>query len=297
MTDSKTTGRRLPDLAGIFRAQLALAIAGRRWGIAVALTYVLTQTIALALAGIILGVSVSSGEGETVVALGTRISQMKELGSEQLLDEGIASVIFAAGALAVWGFFWPFRVWRGEVPSRRGYHWAMPVDRMTHDLLRVAGGAVSLLVLEFSVISVALVTSALAGHTTQFAELTPFFWFSAFAAPTVLYLFVSAALVRAEHPAGWVWGVLGGIFLVWTLVEVTGLGFTTAAFRPLFVGRFGLVSALVGPVWRETILGAVPTGGSWLVGWAIWAALALAAVLLAARSGRRLDAAARPTAS
>lgn len=294
---SDTNRSPLPSLTGIFRAQLVLAVAGRRWGIAVALTYVLGQTIALATAGMILGLAISSGEGETLVALGTRLSQIEELGPGHLLDEGIASLMFAAAALAVWGFFWPFRVWRGEVPSRRGYHWAMPIDRMTHDLLRVAGGAVWLLVLALCVVSVALVASALAGHAGRFAELTPFFWFSVFAAPMLLYLFVSAALVRAEHPAGWVWGTLGGIFLVWTLVEVAGLGFPADAFGPLFVGRYGLLVALVGPVWRETVIGAVPTGGGWLVGWTIWAALALTAVLIAARSGRRLDAAARPTAS
>jgi hypothetical protein len=49
------------------------------------------------------------------------------------------------GYLLILGAIWPLVVWRGEPWGERDYRWSLPVSRHSHDLIRVAAGAVWLM--------------------------------------------------------------------------------------------------------------------------------------------------------
>ena len=105
-------------------------------------------------------------------------------------------------------------VWHKHGTSWRGYHWAMPVDRKTQDLARVAMGGVWLLV----VIAVTLVLAApfaLARHGTELInERTAWMWLSFFTGPLTIYLFCSLAALRSASPVAWIVGVSAGMIVM-----------------------------------------------------------------------------------
>lgn len=268
-----------PSASKVFGAQLSLAAAPPRTGLAVAFALVLSQTVFLAAAGIVFGLRISVDGAATTIELGAAIAELAP-GEGVPVDEGVAALLFAAAASAVWGFFFPFRVWRGEVPSRRGYHWAMPVERRLHDLLRTAAGAVWLEAIVVAVLATAAGTAFVSGHAGELAGLSAWVWGSALLAPLLLYLAVSIALVRCEHPAGWVWGTLGCLFLLWT--TATRLEAIQQLLWHAALGPVGLVSALAGPVLGETCA-ELPTGTTWLLAWLLWTAVATAGLWAAAK--------------
>src|SRR5688572_30992088 len=66
------------------------------------------------------------------------------------MDPRISRLPFPADYLPLTGLLlgaiaWPPLVWRGQGPLRRNYHRTLPVDHLTHDLLKVAAGAISLM--------------------------------------------------------------------------------------------------------------------------------------------------------
>jgi hypothetical protein len=277
------SARPLPRLGAVVRAQLTLVAAPPRRGLAVALGLVLLQIVFLAAAGLIFGIHVQVGSG------GTTHFGWARLGDLELafpFDEGLAAVFAAFVASAVWGLFWPFRVWREETPSRRGYHWAMPVDRRAHDLARVAAGAAWLLAIALLLVGAAVAAAALSGHATHFATLAPAAWLAPFTASLILYLLASIAAVRAKRPAAWVWGSLGAFGFAWTLAEALRLAPVTALLRALAGGRLGLAAAF-GAGLPEAVLAEPVSLGRWALATLLWLAVGAAGVWAAAASRPR----------
>lgn len=280
--------RSRPSASSVFRAQLALAAAPPRVFPAVVLFVVLAQTFLLALAGRVIALGITfDGEG-VEVALGASIDHLARGVTSLPVDEGTAALLFAAGAALAWGLFLPFHLWRGEVPSRRGYHWTMPVAHRQHDLLRVAAGAVWLLAIVAALLATAVATAALAGHGGGLGALSAWVWPSVLLGPLVPYLAVSVALVRAEHPAAWVWGTLGVGFMLWTVATAARIEPIRALLRYGVAGSLGLLRALAGPVLGETVA-PFSTGPQWLLAWLAWTALSGACLWVVAhgRSRRR----------
>ena len=190
-------------------------------------------------------------------------------------------------AAFLWAFFWPFRVWRQEPPQKRGYHWAMPIERRLHDLLRVAAGLALLPVIVAIFAVVAVATAAMSGHTAVFPSWGGLFWLDLFAAPLVIYLLVSIPVVGSRHPVAWLWGTVGVCAALVSLLQAVGLIGLLAPVAHLFLGRFGLFTTLGGPIVSEIAgRGSYPVG-PWSLAWLCWLAFAAAGVWLAASRRHR----------
>ena len=283
---ARTTTRRPPALAAVARAQVRLILDRRRRGMMVALAIVLAQVLAAASGGILFGITIQSGHDQPAQILFSKVSDFSdELGFE--FDEGAAGVAVAGIAAFLWAFFWPFRVWRAESPRRRGYHWAMPVDRRTHDLVRVAAGLVLLPVLEALFVALAVATAALFGNAEVFSGWGGQFWLNLFAAPPLIYLLTSIPVVGSRHPAAWLWGTLGAGAALFSLLQAFGLLGLLAPAREALLGRFGLVTILGGNLVSEIAGRGSHPAGPWALAWLVWMVLATAGVWLAASRRHR----------
>lgn len=280
------TGRRLPALGAVARAQAGLILRRRKRPLIVAVAIVVAQIFAAASGGILFGITIRSGPDQPSRIMFSKVSDFAdELGFP--FDEGAAGVAVAAVAAFVWAFFWPFRVWREERPQRRGYHWAMPVDRRTHDLLRVAAGLALLPVLVAAFVALALVTALVFGHTAVFPAWGGLFWLDLFAAPLVIYLLVSIPVVGSRNSAAWLWGTLGVCAGLISLLHAFGMASLIAPLRAVALGSAGLFTTLGGPLVAEIAGRGSPPAGPWVLAWLFWLALAAAGVWLAASRRHR----------
>jgi hypothetical protein len=217
--------------------------------------------------------------------------------------------------LAMIALFTPAEVWRGEQPSRRGYFWAMPVDRTRHTLLRVLGGwawlmaAVAVFLLWMAAASWATgstfslgepqVPLPLSGTTQQtaadyaiHAPLPAWRWLVPFAATTTLYLLGSIIPLASNYP--WRW--YGGIALASLLVVALGSDWSERVLHLLVPGPFGLQTLLTGGGAQASAGASVeaqmhampyaPAPGRWLSATALWMGAGLIGVLIAARRHR-----------
>jgi hypothetical protein len=240
-----------PSITDVFRAQLRLAAPFRRAGFWVASVYVLAQTFALAAFGTVFGVSVYVRGEETTISLATGVSELTDFTHASGAAEPlVAALVFAAVCLSVWALVWPFRIWRGERPSRRDYHRSMPVDRRLHDLIRVASGGLWLLGIEVVVVLTAVSAAAMPGRGGVLPGIGPLVWASLILGPMILYLAGSAVLIRSEHPAAWVVGGILALLLSGSLAQMVGAGLGRAVDGIAF-GPSGLLTVLFGPVWFE----------------------------------------------
>ena len=278
--------RRLPPRAAVWRAQLRLILGRRPRPMWIALTIVLAQIFAAAAGGILFGITIQSGHGQPARILFSKVSDFAgDLAFA--IDEGAVAVAVAGVAAFVWAFFWPFRVWRAEKPQRRGYHWAMPVDRRTHDLLRVGAGLALLPVVTAIFALLAVGVAWIFGNTAVFPGWGGLFWVTLFASPPVIYLLVSIPAVGSRHPSAWLWGTLGAGAALVSLLQAFGLLGLLAPFLVLFLGRFGLLSTLGGPLVSEIAGWGSYPAGSWALAWLCWLALATAGVWVAASRRHR----------
>ena len=106
-------------------------------------------------------------------------------------------------------FLLPFGVWQGEDPSRRTYHWMMPVARHTHTLTRVLAGWVWLMAATFVYlvvgIVIVLITQRITGEPQSYGpSFAAWEWLVPFTVGTVVYMFVSAAAVGSRQPIAWI---------------------------------------------------------------------------------------------
>lgn len=280
------TARRLPAIGAVARAQMRLILGRRPRPMYVAMAIVAAQIIAASSGGILFGITIQSGHDQPTRILFSKVSDFAdELGFA--FDEGAAGVAVTAVAAFIWAFFWPYRVWREERPQRRGYHWAMPVERRTHDLLRVGAGLALLPILVAAFVLLALVTATVFGHTAVFPGWGALFWIDLFAAPLVIYLLLSIPLVGCRHPAAWLWGTLGACAGLYSLLHAFGLARLTAPIEAVLLGPGGLFATLGGPLVAEIAGWEGPPAGLWALAWLFWLALAAAGVWLAASRRHR----------
>jgi hypothetical protein len=154
--------------------------------------------------------------------------------------------------LCVVGAAWGVMIWQNEAPSRRGYHWAMPVRRDQHDLLRVLAGAGVLLAGLAALLGIATIMALAGGYGAQLARLAPGVWLSFFAGPLIAYLLFSALAVATDHPVRW--GLLYIAGHIFATEYCARMGVCTPGSRLATVMRtfFGFASAIGGYVRHET---------------------------------------------
>lgn len=173
------------------------------------------------------------------------------------------------------GFFIPFVLWKGDEHAQNGYFWALPIDRTTHALTRLAAGWTWLIAF-VTVVFVLELTLYVTGGGRLNAEETlrvlpaaasqvvgrvdpaslqtirwtprPFLWLVPFSAATGVYALASALAVATRRPLRWAIAplvALGSIFVLGDIGRVPWMERTPQhILQPLLFGRYGLDALL-----------------------------------------------------
>jgi hypothetical protein len=192
--------------------------------------------------------------------------------------------ILALGLLVGGG--WGFIVWRDEGPSRRLYHWSMPVDTAAHDLMRVLAGAMVLLGAIVLFCGVAAIAASLRGGDAAPGVAGPGVWLVYLTGPLTMYLLASVLGVALDRPFEWAFLLNAGLLVVVLLGSTLDIAMIPRVLHALGDGGAGLGTALTGGL---RLAGAGTPG---LLGWlgaaVLWLGISAAAVCGAAawRRGR-----------
>jgi hypothetical protein len=129
--------------------------------------------------------------------------------------------LLAAIFAVVLGSVWPLIVWHAETPGRRLYHWSLPVTRAAHDLMRVATGALYLVV----ICAVFGATAAISdGTLAGFTARGPQAWSSFFLVPLILYFVVTPLALWSEYAiTRWTLGSSVAFAVVAVVLELQGV--------------------------------------------------------------------------
>ena len=211
------------------------------------------------------------------------------------MDPRVARLPFPADYLPLTGLLlgavaWPPLVWRGQGPLRRSYHRALPVDQLTHDLLKVSAGAISLMI-GVAVVLLPLLVAAglspvLSGLLTRPSWLL---WLNFFTGPLIIYLLVSCVPMLTDRPLEWLLGLIAGFAGLTFLADSYGLVPIEGLIDILMGEPIGLVYALHGAYAEQPWLhyanlgrsGEVPHYGAWITATILWLGAGFFAVVLA----------------
>lgn len=241
-----------------------------------------------------------------LIGLGVVMAAVVFMGlSLVFLDDGVLDYPRELGFLVpLAAFAVPFRLWRGQRLFDRSELWTLPVERQKHALLRIAAGAVWMLLLIAGVVAVfnllALISDGAAvgqGHRILLAPEVapiigpdaPWLWAAPFGSGLVSYLLASSLVVGLRHPLRWSAGLIAAGFLLAGISGEIGLRSAMSSMvhgalgtDRLATGGFstfeGQVQAAGG---AAAVLGSPPTALGWAVALVFWLGLGLAAVALA----------------
>jgi hypothetical protein len=201
-----------------------------------------------------------------------------------------------ASIMAIVALVMPFFVWRSEEPRRRFYHWAMPVRRSTHTLIKAAAGWVWLMAVAVLYLAAVFMLQAGLQHINgdtapRWAHsAAPWEWLVPFGAATVMYLLVSAALIGSNMAVAWIVGVCA----VYVIPLVFALNYhydrLYHALDSIATGWYGFDAAAFGTLTPHMGFPYGPQPPSlsrWLVASALWMGIGL--VLVVAVSLRHRD--------
>lgn len=227
-------------------------------------------------------------DGAPQDSAGSREQAAQESGDGVLLvvKPAAAALAFCFLALFAVGLSWPARVWRGEPPAGRDYHWSLPVERRTHDLLRVAAGAVWLFALTLLLGTLTALTALIYGNAVPLAGLSAPVWIELMLAPQLIYLLASALWARFDHPAAVLWGSSGALAVATGLAAQYQVPLLGTLLPGIFLGPWGLLNALAGPAYSELVRGT-PANWNWALTCALWLVVAGTALFWATTPGRR----------
>ncbi|MDQ2889442.1 MAG: hypothetical protein M3R65_02665 [Gemmatimonadota bacterium] len=195
--------------------------------------------------------------------------------------------------LILLALLYPFAVWKNEDPARRAYHWAMPIARGPHTLLKVAAGwawlMIAVAVYLLFIIVVGALLSLIRGDAFALGTASGWEWLAAFTAPTLMFLLASIAVIGSDHAWRWIAGTYFGYWIVVGLLFAFGMPEVSQALGAIVNGTYGLNAALVGAshegqrgltvgVTRETMNSFRMS--AWIVAMPLWALGAAVAVVL-----------------
>lgn len=216
-----------------------------------------------------------------VIAANGQIDPWTLLGIS-FIPVGIAGLLLTFGLP---GLFIPFGVWRSEDPARRSYHWAMPVSRGPHTLIKVLAGWLWL-------IGIVAVYIAFLGSLVFIGKyiLNPdcgmpstAIWkvITSFTAATVVYLMTSVLVIGSGSARRWMAGLIFLYIVTISFSAILGLKDLLHTLGGIVTGDYGLLSALVGG-----IADTPQDVRDWLCALALWGGGSLLAVCLAAYQRR-----------
>src|ERR1035437_2435380 len=184
----------------------------------------------------------------------------------------------------------PISMWLEEDPTRRAYHWSMPVSRATHAMTRTFAGwlwmiAVIAICLAF-IVTIDAVTQRIVGATVPRQSATAAWeYLVPFTAATIAYMLASAAAIGARTPLVWIVGP----FLIYVGASILAfmLGFPqlSSAMSSVVSGFYGVTAAMSGNIRVE----GIPSLDRWLGATVLWGGAA--SILVYAVSHRRNEAA------
>lgn len=184
----------------------------------------------------------------------------------------------------------PFSIWRGEDPARRTYHWAMPIARGPHTLMKVLAGWLWLMVATIVYLLVMVALGAAVGYITgsvyEHAQVPAWQWLVPFTATTIAYFLVTVTVVASDHPWAWIGGILAGYAVVLLLLQALDMRDVARTLGKVVDGQYGLTAALFGHL-HDAQLGG-PSTDRWLGSVSIWGTIALAGVVTAAYRRRQM---------
>ena len=195
-----------------------------------------------------------------------------------LIPVGFAGMLLTFGLP---GAVIPFGMWRSEDPSRRSYHWAMPVRRSTHTLIKVFAGWLWLMLVVAVYIAFFLTLAAI-GYSVlnvhcNFQPTLDGLWVTSFTSATLIYLMLSTVVVSSRNAWRWIVGLTVIYILALSVAGIFHIHDLLLTLVHLLTGSYGLLTALFGGI-GDT---AAETK-KWLGAVSLWGALSLIAVWIAA---------------
>jgi hypothetical protein len=181
---------------------------------------------------------------------------------------------------------WALLVWEGETRGRRTYHRCLPVDQTTHDLLKIAAGAVWLL--SAVAITVGLLTVYLLWTDAPrgLLGLSPTMLISFFTSTLIVYLLISLFPLLTARPLEWLLGTVVVIAILGALppfrdtppgvvIAMLTAGIRTALLQPHMVAEHAVMPGKFPDLPEQTL--------AWLIATVLWLVSALALVTWASR--------------
>lgn len=210
------------------------------------------------------------------------------------MDPRIAELTFPHDYLPLTGLLlgalaFPPLVWRGQGPRHRNYHRALPVDQLTHDLLKIGAGAVYLMLSVALVLIPLLITALLSPMSGLVTGPSMLVWLNFFTGPLIVYLLVSCVPVLTDRPLEWMVGLTAGFVGITVLADTYALVPLQGLIDLMMRGPFGLSVALNGAYveqpWLqhvgESVVGHYPQYGAWIFATILWLGVGIAAVCMA----------------
>ena len=185
----------------------------------------------------------------------------------------------AAALVAFLGAFWPMIVWYGETPSRRVYHWSLPVARAPHDLMRVAAGALYLVGMSAAI---ALAAILIDGNFTVAFDTRTILILAFGLVPLFPYFLMSALALWSDYAVTrYALAAFVGFGFGSAVLERVGYGVPADWLGTLFFGgSWAFAFTLLEGVFMLSERATSP-GDTWPAAIAVWLATGIALTLLA----------------
>jgi len=185
--------------------------------------------------------------GGIIIANAVRIVQAHSAGSVHLgftyRAEGVIPIFVVALLI-------PFGVWRAEDPSRRAYHWSMPVARGPHTIAKLLSGwlwvMIAVTVYLLCIIAIGHILPAITGEAARPGVTPGWEWVAAFTAATLGYLLTSIAVIGSNHPWRWIAGLVIGYSVLVAVLNAFGMPEAGRMLQTISDGAYGFKAALVG---------------------------------------------------
>ncbi|MEX2283126.1 MAG: hypothetical protein WEE89_11645 [Gemmatimonadota bacterium] len=210
------------------------------------------------------------------------------------MDPRIAKLAFPHDYLPLTGMLlgalaFPPLVWRGQGPRHRNYHRVLPVDQLTHDLLKIAAGAVYLMLSVALVLIPVLVAALMSPVSGLVTDPSMLVWLNFFTGPLIVYLLVSCVPMLTDRPLEWMVGLTASFVGITVLADSYGVIPVEGLIDLVMRGPFGLMVALNGAYVMQPWLryaglsasGHNPEYGAWIFATILWLGIGITAVCLA----------------
>ena len=269
------------DAVGIQRRMLWR---GRRRDV---ITFLVVAVAMLVVTSLNVKVPVIHGHDAPDGSMSVRFEMFSEADFGLVPTPGLLVVILSFAVLIFAALFWALSVWMGEGPSRRSYHWTMPISRASHDLARVAAGGLWLLLGILIMWLAAIVGLAVGGRLDAVGAVSVMGWVNYVVAPVIIYLLVSIAGVSSDRAGRLVAYVFLGTVGSYVLFTLINLEPVARVFHEIIDGTFGYQRALTDAFFNDIVpLSERSNPVPWMWRALLWLGVALGSLITAARRHR-----------